>query len=1035
MLGPFLVVLAFVVVIGLPLTALLVALAARRRAQELAERVRALEVEFTREQGERRIRGIAPAPAEARGNPSSAPPLPVAPAPAASTVPPVVASGRPAPSALPPVASEAPPPLPALTSAPPPLPAEVSPAVGTRRQPAAAGPMPAATTPSPAATPAPAAAFDWEQFMGVKLVAWLGGLALFLGLVFLVKYSFEHDLVPPGVRVLLGFATGLGLVGGGLALRRRYETTAHTLAATGVVTLYAVTFAGRTLYELSWLAPWPASLVLALITGGAFVLAVRWPAQPVAVLGMVGGFLTPLVVSTGEDHPVALFTYLAALDVGLAAVALRRGWSHLVALGAVGTAMLMVGWLERFHTSETGGAAVVVAGAFATLFVGILAVARWRAAAAGGIAIAAAGMGALALAVAGWLALEGSPGSVATPAGWLALLAWANGAVVAVSVLAPRYGPLQGLAAVVSFALLGWWLARLPPEGPVGWALGAVLGFAALHTAVPAWRARRDPGSGAARWVHGVPLLALLLVLFALGSAAELSWLLWPLVLALALLAWSLAALTAAVAPLLGALLLTLAIVGGWVLRTPAEALGVGGPVALTLLFATGFGLGSVWLLQRLPGTGAEAHAGPAARWAAAVPALSGLLPFVLLAMLAVRSAGDQPSLVFGAGLVLMLALGALAVRPGSGGLAPVALIAAVGLQAAWAGQGHVSTVPGVALGWAVAFAAVAWVGPFLGRRRWLGVQPLWAASALAWPLHFPLLREAMAAGWPGVPAGVVAAVAAVFPLAGLVWLHRALPEGMPWRLNRLAWFGGATLFLVTLILPLELSRHWLTLGWALEGAALLWLFRRLPHPGLRVVGVGLLVIVFVRLSLNPAVLVDGVRGERPLLNWMLLTYGTAVACLWTGAALLTPPRDRLAGVSMPALLGTLGTVLAFLLVNLQIADWFTPPGAPLQLEFSGNFGRDMSYTIAWAAFALALIGAGLWRRWRAVRLAALALLGVALAKLFLHDLATLGPLHRIAALVAVALIAIVSSWLYQRFARALVPAEPGVPPDQAGAA
>jgi uncharacterized membrane protein len=75
-----------------------------------------------------------------------------------------------------------------------------------------------------------------------------------------------------------------------------------------------------------------------------------------------------------------------------------------------------------------------------------------------------------------------------------------------------------------------------------------------------------------------------------------------------------------------------------------------------------------------------------------------------------------------------------------------------------------------------------------------------------------------------------------------------------------------------------------------------------------------------------------------------------------------------------------------------------------------------MTYTIAWSLFALALVAAGLGRRWVASRRAGLILLAVALAKLFLHDLARLDQLYRIGALAGVAVVAIAASVLYQRF-------------------
>ena len=176
---------------------------------------------------------------------------------------------------------------------------------------------------------------NWEQFMGAKLFAWIGGLALFLGVAYFVKYSFEHDLIPPEVRVALGFLVGIGLVAGGMVMRRKdYSITAHTLCATGILILYAVTFACRAVYHFPFFGPVPTFILMTLVTAAAFLLAVRLDAQVIALLGMLGGFLTPVLLSTGQDAPVALFAYIALLDAGLLGVALYQRWFYLGALAA-----------------------------------------------------------------------------------------------------------------------------------------------------------------------------------------------------------------------------------------------------------------------------------------------------------------------------------------------------------------------------------------------------------------------------------------------------------------------------------------------------------------------------------------------------------------------------------------------------------------------------------------------------------------------------------------------------------------------------
>jgi uncharacterized membrane protein len=213
----------------------------------------------------------------------------------------------------------------------------------------------------PPAPPAGSPVIDWEQFMGAKLFAWLGGLALFLGVAFFVKYSFEHDLIPPQVRVALGFLVGAGLIVGGLKVSlERYRITAQTLVASGVVSLYAVTFACDSIYHFAFFGPVSTFLLMSLITATAFFLAVRLDAQVVAILGILGGFLTPVLISTGHDNPAGLFGYIAILVVGLAAVALHRRWLYLVPLGATGTVLMLVAWAGRFYAPGKTGIAMVV---------------------------------------------------------------------------------------------------------------------------------------------------------------------------------------------------------------------------------------------------------------------------------------------------------------------------------------------------------------------------------------------------------------------------------------------------------------------------------------------------------------------------------------------------------------------------------------------------------------------------------------------------------------------------------------------------
>ena len=87
-----------------------------------------------------------------------------------------------------------------------------------------------------------------------------------------------------------------------------------------------------------------------------------------------------------------------------------------------------------------------------------------------------------------------------------------------------------------------------------------------------------------------------------------------------------------------------------------------------------------------------------------------------------------------------------------------------------------------------------------------------------------------------------------------------------------------------------------------------------------------------------------------------------------------------------------------------------------MSFHFSGSLARDMGYTIGWASFAFVMVVIGISRKIRGSRFAGLGLLGITLIKLFFHDLAHLSQLYRIGALISVAVIAMVASFLYQRF-------------------
>jgi uncharacterized membrane protein len=149
--------------------------------------------------------------------------------------------------------------------------------------------------------------------LGVRAAAIVSAIALGLAGLLFFKYSIEHGLFPPWLRVVLGTVVGIASVAGSeLALRRRYAGTANALAGGGLVVLYAAFWAASVRYELIGLTP--GFVLMAAVTTTGCALAWRHEAQVTAVLALVGGFLTPLLLSSGADRPFGLFGYLLLLD-------------------------------------------------------------------------------------------------------------------------------------------------------------------------------------------------------------------------------------------------------------------------------------------------------------------------------------------------------------------------------------------------------------------------------------------------------------------------------------------------------------------------------------------------------------------------------------------------------------------------------------------------------------------------------------------------------------------------------------------------
>jgi len=192
---------------------------------------------------------------------------------------------------------------------------------------------------------------DIENLIGGSWFTWIGIIAVTFGVAFFLKLAFENDWVGPGLRVMLGAAAGMALLGAGEFLRGRgLRQYAFVISGGGVLILYLSIYAAYNFYQL--LEQLPAFVLMASVTAVAVLLSVRLDALPVAVLGLVGGFLTPALLSRGVDNQLGLFGYIALLDAGVLAVAYFKRWRSLDFLSFAATVLVTLVWMLGYYGAE-----------------------------------------------------------------------------------------------------------------------------------------------------------------------------------------------------------------------------------------------------------------------------------------------------------------------------------------------------------------------------------------------------------------------------------------------------------------------------------------------------------------------------------------------------------------------------------------------------------------------------------------------------------------------------------------------------------
>src|SRR6185503_9452023 len=232
--------------------------------------------------------------------------------------------------------------------------------VEPRPEPAPTPPPPIAPEPPPPPRPAlPTTslnAFELESIIGRRGVGWVAVVLILFATAFFLKYAFDNRWIGELGRVSIGIAFGVAMSLAGFRYHRRgWRIFSQILTAGGIVLLYLSTYAAFGYYHL--VGQKTAFSFLAILIAEAAALSLVYNAPAIAIMALIGGLLTPVLLHSDRDQYRSFFTYLVVLDAG--ALALLKHWTGLSSIAYYGTQLLFWTWYDENYHHQKRGAVLI----------------------------------------------------------------------------------------------------------------------------------------------------------------------------------------------------------------------------------------------------------------------------------------------------------------------------------------------------------------------------------------------------------------------------------------------------------------------------------------------------------------------------------------------------------------------------------------------------------------------------------------------------------------------------------------------------
>jgi uncharacterized membrane protein len=247
--------------------------------------------------------------------------------------------------------------------------ASATPEHTAQRIPASPGLLTPPRTPNPLSVPRGQEG-DLEKKIGQYWLNRIGIAAMLIGVSYFLKYAFENNWIGPGGRIGIGLLAGIALILWSERFRTRgHAAFSYSLKAVGIGTLYLSLWGAFQVYHL---IPASAAFVaMILVTASTIALALSQDAELLASFAMIGGFATPALLSTGQNHEAVLFSYIALLDLAILLMAVVKPWRRLLWGSFAGTLVLYLGWYSAYYNRDQRPLTLFFAALFAAIFAAV----------------------------------------------------------------------------------------------------------------------------------------------------------------------------------------------------------------------------------------------------------------------------------------------------------------------------------------------------------------------------------------------------------------------------------------------------------------------------------------------------------------------------------------------------------------------------------------------------------------------------------------------------------------------------------------